>query len=162
MPERMGCANSSGTRTGGEGDPRPPAVRRRGGRRGGFTLVELAIAAVLLTVAILGALQAGVATHDLVVTTEETRTALSDLEAAMEQVLLLPLSAIPIASSEFAEGEPVAAFERLHLREESIVADYPGYDGGDVPDPLEIVLTVSWTDFAGRPRSLSMRTMRTK
>ena len=44
---------------------------------------------------------------------------------------------LPNAGSKYEHGVPIAAFEGLHLREQRIVATYPGYvTGGAVLDPL--------------------------
>jgi hypothetical protein len=51
----------------------------------------------------------------------------------------------------------------LHLRDQRIVATYPGYTlGGSVPDPLPIVMTTTWTDRRGVQRSAVLRGMKTK
>ena len=116
-----------------------------------------------LLLSLLGALLAELNAVNLVRTSRETAAASADLRAGMEGILLLPPANIPAAGGPFEPGVPIAAFSDLHLRGESVVAQYPGYvAGGAVPDPLSIVLTVSWTDFAGRPRKMRLATMRTK
>ena len=50
----------------------------------------------------------------------------------------------------------------LHLDGERLVVTYPNHVAGDVPDPLEILVTVTWNDYAGRERSVSMATLMTR
>lgn len=137
---------------------------RRRTRRGdaGFTLVELMIAIVVLLVAVLGTFAAQFRSRELLQTSRETAIAMADLQAAMEQVLLRPVDQIPVASSAYADGQPIAAYTDLHLSGQRIVADYPGYAGGAIPDPLPIVLTMTWNDPRGRPRTETLRSMKTR
>lgn len=143
--------------------PRGVSARRAKGRRDGFTMVELSIAITVLLVAVLTAFEVQLASQRLVRTSRETNTAMADLQAAMEELLLLPKDDIPVAGSAFEVDQPIAAFEGLHLDDERIVATYPGYVlGGPIPDPLEIVLTETWTDHRGRQRTLQLSSMKTR
>ncbi|HET6202492.1 MAG TPA: hypothetical protein VFI25_06785 [Planctomycetota bacterium] len=131
--------------------------------RGGFSFVELLFAIATLLLSLLGALLAELSAVNLVRTSRETAAASADLRAAMEQILLLPPANITAAGGPFEPGVPIAAFSGLHLRGESMVPEYPGYVPGEaVPDPLPIILRISWTDFAGRPRTTRLATMRTR
>ncbi|MBL8860718.1 MAG: prepilin-type N-terminal cleavage/methylation domain-containing protein [Planctomycetes bacterium] len=139
------------------------STSKPGGRsRGGFTLVELMIAITVLLVAVLGTFSSQLRARELIQTTRETAIATADLRAAMERILLRPIDQLPIAGSAFADDQPIAQFEGLHLTDQRIVADYPGYTGGAVPDPLPIVLTMTWTDPRGRPRTETLRSMKTR
>jgi prepilin-type N-terminal cleavage/methylation domain-containing protein len=139
------------------------APRNRNQRSSGFSLYELMIAVGILLVAVLAALQTQATSLDLVQTTRETDTATSDLQAAMEQILLRSPDQIPIAGSPYEAGQPIAAFNDLHLRGERMVPTYPNYAGGpSVPDPLQIELTVTWNDFKGRPRTMRIASTRTR
>jgi hypothetical protein len=81
----------------------------------------------------------------------------------MEQILLRSPDQIPIAGSLYAAGQPIAAYTDLHLRNERMLANYPNYVvGATVPDPLQIQLTLTWTDFKGRPRAMRIATTRTR
>lgn len=129
----------------------------------GFSLYELTIAIGVLLVGILVALQSQVGSTHLVQTTRETDIASSDLQSAMERILLLSPDHIPVAGSVFQAGVPIAAFTDLHLNEERIVPSYPGYAGGaTVPDPLQIELTLSWQDFQGRSRMMHLACTKTR
>jgi type II secretory pathway pseudopilin PulG len=139
------------------------AGRNRGSGNAGFSLYELMIAVGLLLVAVLAALRTQTTSMELVQTTRETDTATSDLQAAMEQILLRSPDQIPIAGSLYAAGQPIAAYTDLHLRNERMLANYPNYVvGATVPDPLQIQLTLTWTDFKGRPRAMRIATTRTR
>lgn len=139
----------------------------RGGRpryrRGnaGFTLVELMIAIGVLMIAVLGAFRTQIAAHNLLASASETNTAMADLQAAMEEIMLLPIDAIPVTGA-YPPGVAIADFNGLHLAAESIVPSYPGFAGGDVPDPLEVQLTITWNDYAGRARRLTLASMKTR
>ncbi len=131
-------------------------------RRAGFTLVELMIAIIVLLVAVLATFTSQFRSRELLQTSRETGIAMADLQSAMEQILLRPVDQIPIAGSLYEDDQPIAAFTNLHLANEVITADYPGYAGGAVPDPLQIALTITWTDPRGRPRTKSLRSMKTR
>jgi prepilin-type N-terminal cleavage/methylation domain-containing protein len=137
-------------------------MRKDARRRAGFTLVELMIAIVVLLVAVLGTFTSQLKARDLIRTSRETQIAMADLQSAMERILLRPVDQIPIATSLYAHDQSIAAYEDLHLPDQRIVATYPGYTGGDVPDPLPIVLTMTWSDAQGRPRAETLRSMKTR
>ena len=135
---------------------------RRGGRAG-FSLIELMIGVVILVVALTAAIGSQVISHNLLRTSRETNTAMGDLEGAMELAILVAPGNLPVPASEFANGRPIARFNGLHLRNQTITATYPTYTAGlAVPDPLEVVMTVRWNDYLQRPRTLSLSTMRTR
>lgn len=120
------------------------------------------IAIGVLLVASMGAFSAQLASLNLTKTSRETNTAMGDLQAAMEQVLAEPGRLT--VHADFGENTPIPAFTERHLAGEQIVANYPGFTVGDTtdPDPLTIVLTATWADFQGRPRSLQLSSMTTR
>ena len=135
-----------------------------GGRRGrgGFTLVELMIAIGILLVAVLTTFVTQLASHNLLLTARDTNVAMGDLEAAMEQVLVFQPDQLPAPTGLFPHGQPIPAFEGLHLANERVVVTYPGYAGAAVPDPLQIVVTLTFNDHKGRQRMLRLASMKTR
>lgn len=135
----------------------------RGTRRAGFTMVEVMVAIGVLLVAVLTAFGSQLTSFRLMSSSREDNTAIADLAACMEEVMLETVAALPVAGSRYEQGAPIAAFEGLHLREQRIVATYPGYvAGGLVPDPLTVVLTATWRDGRGLARRLELRSLKVR
>jgi prepilin-type N-terminal cleavage/methylation domain-containing protein len=129
------------------------------GSRRGFSLVEVCAAVVLFTIIVSGVLASQAASVNLTRTARDTSVATSDAQAALEEVLLQPMDAIPGA---YAKGKAIARFNDLHLFEEEVLVLYPNMPGATVPDPLEIRVVVNWLDYGGRPRTLSLSTVKTR
>lgn len=150
------------------GAPVKPAARsaachRRRSARSGVTIIELTITLVILVIVWGGALSSQLAASDLVQTGRQTAIASTDLQSCMDRILLEPIDSVPIAGSPFEADLPIALFEELHLDSERIVPNYPGYvPGTEIPDPLTIVLTITWRDFDGRQRTMQLATLRTR
>lgn len=142
----------------------PRGLRGQGRiRSGGFTMVEMIVAIAVMLIAVLATSVAQVSALRLQDGARETAKALADLESAMESVLSKQVETIPVAGSPYQAGQPIAAYEKLHLKNQRIVPSYPGYTaGGVVPDPLTIVLTATWTDRRGAPRRAVLRGMKTR
>jgi len=136
------------------------ALRRRG--KQGFGLVELVVAMSIASVVILGVGLTQAAAVELNRTSDETNRAVADIRTALEEILSLSLEEVPDVGGAYAPGLPVAAYSDLHLDGERLVVTYPNHVAGDVPDPLEILVTVTWNDYAGRERSVSMATLMTR
>lgn len=128
----------------------------------GLSLVEIMVAIAILFITVAGTAAGQVTARRLAATSAETGTAMADLQACMEQVLLMSPTDIPVAGSPFEAGLPVNDYAGLHLDAEQIVASYPGYAGGDVPDPLEVQLTITFRDHQGRVRSMRLSSMKTR
>ena len=129
----------------------------------GFSMVEVMMALGIMLVAVLGAFSSQVASSNLIRISRESDLALADLQACMEQALTLSTDDLPIAGSPFEDGQPVALYEGLNLEGESIVTTYPGYvEGQTIPDPLEIVLTVTWNDYGTRLRTVALRSVKVR
>ena len=136
-------------------------LRKR--RQAGLSMVEVMIALGVLMVAVLGAFSSQAASSNLIRISRETDLAMADLQACMEQVLTLNTDDLPIEGSLFEEGQPVALYEGLNLEGESVVTTYPGYLAGQtVPDPLEIVLTLTWKDYGARTRTVILRSVKVR
>ncbi|MDP6939077.1 MAG: prepilin-type N-terminal cleavage/methylation domain-containing protein [Planctomycetota bacterium] len=136
-------------------------MRRR--HQAGFSMVEVMLALSVLLVAVLGAFSSQAASSNLIRISRETDLALADLQACMEQALTLNTDDLPIVGSLFEDGQPVALYEDLNLEGESIVTTYPNYVVGQtIPDPLEIVLTLTWNDYGTRPRTVTLRSVKVR
>ena len=126
-------------------------------------MVEIMIAIAVLLIAVLGAFSAQMTSLNTIRQSRETDMAISDLQACMEQILAEPSAEIPISGSQFEADRPVAHYTSLNLSNEVLTPTYPGYSlGAEVPDPLEIVLTLDWLDFSGRQRQLELRSLKVR
>lgn len=132
---------------------------KRAGTRAGFSLIELMIAVVLLSIGVLSAFFGQVSSLNLLRAARERNTAMSDLESCMEAILSEPLTDIP---AEFPAGVSVPEFDGLNLTAQQLVPTYPGFAGGPVPEPLEILLTATWNDWRGRPQTIRLASVRTR
>lgn len=138
-------------------------LRKVTGRRAGFSLIETMIGITVVMVAMMASLASQIAASNLQRTSRETNQAVMDLKACMDEILVQPPAALPAAGTPYADNAVIAAYTNLHLTDEQIRVDYPGYvAGGAVPNPLTIVLTMTWTDYAGRARELSLASMKTQ
>lgn len=138
-------------------------MRRAGrlGARAGVTVVEVLCAATVLVVAVLATLSTQLSSLELVQQSRETEIAMADLRAAMELVLLESIDDIP-AAGNFPPAQSIPAFDDKSLRDERIVPSYPGWSAATPLDPLPIVLTLSFSDRKGRPRTLRLSTFKTR
>ena len=142
----------------GRGAGVPPTWRHGSA---GFSMVEVAVAIGVLLIAVLTAFGSQLTSFRLMNSSREDNTAVSDLAACMEEMLIRPAGELPVEGSDYEHGEPVARYEGAHLRDQRIVATYPGYAvGGPIPDPLQIVLTLTWTGNRGDSRRLELRSMK--
>lgn len=131
--------------------------------RGGFTLLEVLIASSVIVIALLAAYSSQISSLGLLKTTRDNNTAMAELTAAMEMILTEPVDDIPIAGSEYEANQAIVAFNDRSLRNERIVATYPNLPvGGAIPDLLEITLTLTWTDWSGRQRNMTLRSAKAR
>lgn len=115
----------------------------------------------VIMAAMMAAFASQVCSVNLLKCSRETEAALADLRSAMDELLTQSTVDLPGTGGLYTDDAPIAEFTGLNLRDELIVVDYPGYAaGGSIPDPLPIVLTCTWSDFRGRPRSLSLASMK--
>lgn len=125
-----------------------------------MTAVELMMAVAVLTVAVLGGASSHVASRNLVRQSTETDAAMIELQSAMEEILTLPAVEIPLVGGPYEAGQPIAAFQDRALDGQTVVATYPGWAGGALPDPLVIQLSLTWRTFRGAPRTLTLTSAR--
>lgn len=125
----------------------------RGGHEAGFSLLEMMFAMTILSIGVMAAFSGQMNSMSLIESSDETRLAVMDLRAAMETLIARgPDDCV----DQYPPGQPIDTFDSLHLIDQSIVANYPGYLGGSVPDVLEVELVCTWTDFEGRRRMLDL------
>ncbi len=143
--------------------PEPHAHDPNTAAKAGFALVEALAAMVILAIVVLAISRAMISSTSVVSSSKETQRAVHDLRAAAESALALQIDDMPISGSEFEHGQQISRFNGLHLKDERIVATYPGYTPGDpVPNPLTLQLTAQWTDNQGRQRSMGITTVKSK
>lgn len=135
---------------------------RAGGRRrsSGFSMVEMLVAIGVVLVTTLAGFVTQVQSFDLIDSSRDSTVAVTDLEVCVEEIISFSADAIP---GEFQTGVPIAAYTGLHLPNQQIVPTYPNYAGvGQVPDTLEITLTMTWDDRRGRPQRLTVTTAKSR
>jgi type II secretory pathway pseudopilin PulG len=123
-----------------------------GKRRAGLTLLEVTLATSVLLLSLASAISSQLAALSLMRTSRENDSATAELSAAMEEVTGQSLDNV---LANFPAAQPMASYTDRMLRDERIVATYPA---GAV-DPLTIVLTLTWTDWAGRPARMRAATL---
>ncbi len=131
----------------------PIQIRRR---QAGLTLVELMCAIMVLLITALGAFSSEITSLNLARAARETQIISADLQAAMDRILIFTVPNIP---PNFPDGQNIADFDSLHFPNQAIVASYPG---GAAADPLTIRVTATWTDFAGRTRTMGLSSQRSR
>ena len=127
----------------------------------GMTLIELLLAVFVFVAAGAGIVGAYLSTHYLSQHAKETMIALDDLNDMMERVHSTPFTALGgrfpngVANGSWANpySNIVGAY-RLGSEQITVVHRNPG------SDPLELIVTVSWTDRT-RARTASASTIRT-
>lgn len=123
-------------------------------------MVEMLIAIGVFLVAVVAAFSSQLASMGVVSTSRETSVAGSELQAAMEEMLVLQLQRIP---RDFPAGQEIPRYAGRNLQDERIVPTYPGLtDLDDPPNPLQIVLELSWSDGAGRTRTSTLATTKAR
>lgn len=154
---------------------KPSAQRRKIGgvqsrrprriRHAGLTLVELLFAVVVFIAAGLGILMAYQSAFELSEVAQQTSMAVNDLHDMMEKIKDTSFGAIPTTFPAGvvggSGGNPVVTatyggiIGGYSLTQERVTVTYPS----PVPDPLEIVVTLSWLNGA-RTYTRSLSTMR--
>ena len=111
-------------------------------------------------VAVISAFSSQITSMGLMSTSRETTVAVTELRAAMEEILVLQLHRIPV---DFPEGQAIARYDDRSLQDQEITVGYPGLtDIDDPPNPLTVALDITWTDHGGRRRSMSLATMKSR
>jgi hypothetical protein len=116
------------------------------------------IAIGVMLVGIAAAFGGQVRTQDLMRQSRETQLALTQVEVVAESIISQVPSDLP-ASQGWGHGQVVDLPTQVPLRNLQVVCTYPDYDPlAEVPNPLEVRIEASWTDFEGRQRSIHLAT----
>lgn len=138
---------------------RPKNPRRN--TRAGLCLIEVMVAIVVLLIATSAAFMSQLTSMRMVDQSREIGVAMSDLEAAMDRVRTSSIDSLAVPGSTYEHDENIDQYDDLHLRGQRIVVSYPEYVvGDDLPNPLRIVLTATWTDRRGGTRRETLQTAR--
>jgi len=119
----------------------------------GFTLLELALATGVLTIAVLGLLASLQSPFTLNEASKETVIAMRDASWVMEQIGATTFSTIPTTNwTTWAQNNGLT-----HLVNESVVVTTSG------SDPLNVTVEVRWTSYGGKgsQRRFTLSTRRT-
>lgn len=125
-------------------------------------MVELAVALTIVVIASLGGFASQHASRGLTRISEETQAATSELQNAMNQLLVEAVDDLADPAGPYPEGQAIPAFNASALAAESIVPTYPNIIGGVIPDVLEIRLTITWQSFRGQTRTMSFSTCKAR
>lgn len=126
--------------------------------RGGFTLLELMIAITVMLIGVAAAFGGQVGTQSVIRQSRETQLALTQLEAVGEAVIAQVPQQLP-ESPDYGDGLVIDLPTEVPLRNLQLVCTYPDFVAGqEVPNPLEVLIAATWTDFEGRQRVLTLAT----
>jgi len=123
----------------------------------GFTLMELMIAAAILILALVGLLGVFIGSFGLVESAENLTIAVNHAQSVVEQMRDYNIPALVTSQNwtTWAQADYPSGGGCNTLQSESIQATYPS---GTSADPLEIMITVNWSE-AGRQRSVELTTL---
>ncbi len=125
-------------------------------------MVEIAVALVIVTIASVGGFASHHASRSLIRQSEEEAVAASDIENAMNRLLILDVDELVDPDGTYPDGQTMPEFTDANLGSERVLVDYPNLLPGTAPDLLEIRLTLTWESAGGQPRSLIARTCKAK
>lgn len=137
-----------------------PKASLRAARRGGYTLVEIAVSAVILTVGVLGLVAAVTAADKLVAASRQTRAAFDAARSLCEDMQARPIAEAFAAYNATLADDPVAATAPgARFDVSGLAACKDDVDGrvGEIlfPSPDGVVLREDTVDTAlGMPRDL--------
>lgn len=120
----------------------------------GFTLTEVLIAAAVLAVALVGLLGAFISNFRLIESARNLTTAINHGRSVMEEIrdFNIPEFVTVQDWTAWAQTEPPGGGGCTTLNNELVTVAYPS---GEAAEPLEILVTVNWSE-KGRPRSVQL------
>ena len=129
----------------------------------GLTLVELLVAVLIASLAIGGAIVCFAQVFYLTEVAKGTSVVVSDIRDIIEEIWSTPFDFI---TASFPGGDIDGPTDTEYnnivggytLNNEQIVVGYVDED----TDPLEIMVSTSWTDMRGRNRTIQLSTFRTR
>lgn len=128
---------------------------RRSAPQAGFTLIEVMAAATVLVLGVVGAASSIINSLQCARDARDAELAAHDLAGAVE--LLWGWSYDQVQSA-YPDMQPIARYAGLHLANEQVFVHYPVPNG----DPLEMQVTITYSDLNGRTVSSTAALLRTK
>lgn len=130
-----------------------------GNPRSGFTILELMIAIGVMLVGLAAAFSGQISTTSLIQQSRDRQLALGYVEGVAESVATLPTGDLP-EHPDYGDGLVVPGTDSSGLPNLEVVCTYPDWDvGKPVPNPLEVVITATWTDRSRRTSTLRVATL---
>jgi prepilin-type N-terminal cleavage/methylation domain-containing protein len=127
--------------------------------QGGFSLIEVVTAMAILVAVIIGCLSANLHLKKAGETSHERTVALQDANRVCEKLRIkaAAVSNFPAdVISQYPNNQPVEGF--TSLPNQTVLLDYADTNA----DPLDAVVTVSWTSSQGRSETVRVRSFITK
>ncbi|MFC1753188.1 Tfp pilus assembly protein FimT/FimU [Thermoproteota archaeon] len=144
----------------------------------GVTLIELLIVTAILVSTIVSLWGTFITSYNCIVNSREFDIAADDLKDVFEKLKNVPFDSISevfdsapeidASSNKIEDGQDAVSADRIGgflLEGESIAVTYPQITStvfvSNLPDPLEIEVTITWTAKTGNVRTKTMKTIRT-
>ncbi|MFH1854584.1 MAG: type II secretion system protein [Candidatus Omnitrophota bacterium] len=126
-------------------------------KRPGFTLLELMIGAAVLIIALVGLIAAYVGCFALNESARNLTIAANDAQCVMEEIrdVNIPTNITAENWTDWAASNPPSGGGCNRLDNETVTVTYPS---GTDAEPLEILITISWTEKS-RQRSAQIATL---
>lgn len=132
-------------------------MRGKNGKISGFTLLELMIGVTVLIIALVGLIAAYTGCFSLNESARNLTIAINDAQCVMEEIraMNIPTNITAEGWTNWAANNPPNGGGCNRLNNEAITVTYPS---GTTATPLEILITVNWTE-KNRQRSTRLATL---